>query len=139
MFMKSFGIAVKGFIVDNDKLLVVKRSLNDNYKPGVWEIPGGKLNLYEDPKLGLKREIKEETGLDVEILHPLNVQHFEIENDKVITMIIFLCKPLSKNIVLSGEHSDHNWVKIKDSKLILTKFFHEEVDLYLKLKSIYSN
>ena len=33
-----------------------------------WEIPGGHLNVGESPKDALIREVKEETGLDVEIV-----------------------------------------------------------------------
>lgn len=30
-----------------------------------WDIPGGNLKIGEDPVVGLKREIKEEVGLDI--------------------------------------------------------------------------
>ena len=110
--MENFRIAVKSFIVDNEgKLLLIRREDKDPHTPGVWEIPGGRLDLGEDPFEGLKRETKEETGVDIEVLNPLRVHHFTRDDDQKITMITFLCKPLSNSVVLSKEHTDiHGWI-----------------------------
>ena len=57
--MDKFRIAVKSFIMNSEnKLLLIKRRSNDVHKPGQWDIPGGRLELGEDPFLGLKRENK---------------------------------------------------------------------------------
>ena len=50
--------------VDNGRVLLGRRA----HPPfeGLWDIPGGFLNEGEDPLDGLRRELKEETGLDVE-------------------------------------------------------------------------
>ncbi len=50
-------------------LLLVQRK-NDPYK-GSWTLPGGFLNDEEDLEAGARRELKEETGLSVEVLHQL--------------------------------------------------------------------
>ena len=39
--MRQFRFAQKAFIVDNGKLLLVKKSKDDPYHPGEWEVPGG--------------------------------------------------------------------------------------------------
>ncbi|MBD3355394.1 NUDIX domain-containing protein [Candidatus Woesearchaeota archaeon] len=131
--MENFRIAAKSFIVRDDKLLVVKRADDDTEQPSIWEIPGGRLKPGEHPVSGLKREVKEETGLDVEVLHPLNVQHFTRGDNQKITMLIFLCRSIDNNIRLSSEHSAHDWIDIKNCKNKLTEFFHKEVDIYNKL------
>jgi len=41
-------------------------------KPEVWAPPGGRLEVEEDPKEGLLREIAEETGLKVRIVAPVD-------------------------------------------------------------------
>lgn len=128
----SASLAVKSFIVDNDKLLVIKRRLNDIQKPGIWEIPGGRLNLGEDPHKGLKRETKEETNLDIEIVKPLNVRYFTRDDNQTITLIIFLCKPLHKNVKLSEEHIEYDWIHMDNKKL--NKFFKEEVEIFKKFE-----
>ena len=131
--MDNFRIAVKSFVIKDEKLLILKRASDDVQKPDIWEIPGGRLELGEDPREGIKRETKEETGLDVEVLHPINVRHFVRDDGQTITMIIFLCKALQDNVKISKEHSEFDWVALENCKEKLAKFFHEEVDIFNKL------
>jgi len=132
--MVDFRLAAKSFIVNNGKLLVLKRRPNDVHKPSIWEIPGGRLNLGEDPIKGLKRETKEETGLDIEVHHPINVSHFTRDDNQKITMLVFLCKANSKDIKLSEEHTDYDWIPLENCKEKLSDFFHREVDVFNKLE-----
>lgn len=130
--MKKFGIAVKAFIADEKgRLLIIRRHPKDVHA-AIWEIPGGRLELAEDPHSGLKREVKEEAGIDIEIIRPLNVQHFTREDGQVITMLIFLCKPLSKAVKLSAEHTAYDWMDLNGDTSKLSKFFEEEVKIYKK-------
>lgn len=113
----SFGIMkqriiVSGFINNNGKFLLVRRAANDSSYPEFWEIPGGKLEINETPHEGLLRELKEETGINVDIISPISVAHFTIpaKNTQYI-QINFLCYPNSEiNITLSQEHSDFAWI-----------------------------
>jgi 8-oxo-dGTP diphosphatase len=132
--MENFRVAAKSFIVDNNKLLILKRRSDDVQKPGIWEIPGGRLELGEDPREGLKREVLEETSLDIDILHPMSVRHFKRDDGQTITLLIFLCKNLNKNIKLSEEHSEYEWIPLENCKDKLTEFFHQEVDIFNKLE-----
>lgn len=129
-YMESFGIAVKAFVVKDGKLLIIKRADDEIHEPGIWELPGGRLYPGEDPRDGLKRETKEETGLEVEVKNPLNVQHFQRDDGQWITMIIFLCEPQNKDTSISKEHSESEWVEIERSKEKLSEYFHREVDIY---------
>lgn len=128
----DFRVAVKGFIVKDNKLLILKRTKEEVQKPNIWEIPGGRLELGEDPFQGLKREVKEEAGIDIEILRPLSVRHFTRDDGQVITMIIFLCKVFDENIILSKEHCEFEWINIESAKEKLAEFFHKEVEMYEK-------
>jgi len=129
--MEDFAIAVKSFIInDKDELLMVKRRPNDVNKSSVWEVPGGRLEKGENPFDGLKRETKQETGLEIEILNPLKVHHFIRDDQQKITMITFYCKPLTYLINLSEEHVDYQWIKIDNSFSILHPAFHEDIKIY---------
>jgi 8-oxo-dGTP diphosphatase len=99
-------------------LLLLKRRSNDVHKPGVWDIPGGRLEIGEDPFEGLLRELKEETGVSGEILMPLDVHHFVRDDGQKITMLIFLCKVESEEINISEEHQEYAWVDLQDKAQI---------------------
>jgi len=126
-----FGIAVKGFILDKNRLLTVRRRDDDVHNPGTWDFPGGRLEPGENPFEGLKREIMEETGLQVAIKNPLRVHHFTRQDGQVITMIVFLCERLSGEVRLSREHTEYKWVEPEKSKEFLVKEFWGDVDIYM--------
>lgn len=129
----NFRLAVKAFIVNKTKLLVVKRASDDIQKPNIWEIPGGRLDLGEDPFIGLVREIREETGLYIKPILPMSINHFERDDGQIITMIVSLCKPLGGRMKISKEHSDLEWIELKKAKEKLADFFHKDVDIFYKL------
>jgi 8-oxo-dGTP diphosphatase len=58
-------VGVGGVVVLNDRALIVKRAHEP--RKGEWSLPGGLVELGETLAEAAKREIKEETGLDVEI------------------------------------------------------------------------
>jgi len=129
--MEKFAITVKSFIVNNKgELLITKRPENIKHKPGVWEIQGGRLEMGESPFSGLKREVKEEVNLEIKIQNPLKIHHFVRGDEQKITMIVFLCQPITDKVILSDEHTDFKWLDIDEAKNLLTEDFHEEVDIY---------
>ncbi|MBI5393253.1 NUDIX domain-containing protein [Candidatus Woesearchaeota archaeon] len=134
--MGEFRVAVKAFIIKENKILLIKRRSNDVHKPNAWDIPGGRLALGENPFEGLKRETKEEIGLDIEIIIPVDVHHFIREDEQKITMIIFLCKPLTENIQLSEEHQEYKWIEINSEKREFPEWLYgvvNKVKRYIKL------
>lgn len=52
------------------RILVSQRSLSSKMYPGQWQIPGGKVERNEDCLKALKREVKEETDLEVISVEP---------------------------------------------------------------------
>ena len=57
------SVSVSGVVVnEHDQVLAIQR--DDN---GRWEAPGGVLELNETFEEGVRREVKEETGLDVTV------------------------------------------------------------------------
>lgn len=127
------AIAVKSFIVnDEGNLLVIKRTDTDVQKPGIWEVPGGRLSMGENPFDGLKREAREETGLEIDILNTLRVHHFKSDDGCTITMVTFFCRPLSNAITLSEEHTEHDWIDLNDPEPKIFSGYIEDIELLKK-------
>ena len=57
-------VGVGGVVIDRGRALLIRRG-SEPLK-GEWSIPGGMLELGEELAAGVRRELKEETGLDVE-------------------------------------------------------------------------
>lgn len=133
--MVDFRVAAKSFIInDKNELLLLKRRSDDVMKPGLWEIPGGRLELGEHPHEGVIRETKEEAGLDVEVKQIMDMRHFVRSDNQTITMLVFLCKPLHYDVQLSEEHTDHKWISMEEAKEHITPFFHDTIDVFNNLE-----
>jgi len=106
-------IVVAGVLINDNKVLIIQRAENDSF-PGLWEIPSGGREPLEKTTEGVKREVKEETGLDVEVDSPVGVFDFTNEREDAIrdaTQISFLVKPVGKlEVKLSNEHQAFAWV-----------------------------
>jgi len=133
--MNNFRISVKAMIINKGKLLVLKRDPKDVQKPGIWEPPGGRIELGEDPFIGLKRECFEEINIHIEIQQVLNVRHFTRTDGQKITMLLFYCTTKENDIKLSSEHTDYKWLPLESAKDTLAPFFHPELDIYLQLQN----
>lgn len=59
-------LVVAAAIVDGDGRILVQRRPAGRPQPGVWELPGGKIETGETPEAALVRELREELGIDVE-------------------------------------------------------------------------
>lgn len=103
-------------IVNNEgKLLFLKRNINDNLFPGVYCLPGGHLEKSLSEERNVKKEIKEETGLDV--LECKFVAVKSINNGKNKIYYFFCTLPFDYEIVLNErEHSNYVWMSLADIK-----------------------
>lgn len=107
-------IGVTAFIYDNKKVLTVKRSAKESFLPGYHELPGGKIEFGESPENALKREIKEETSLNIKIIRPYSIfSYTSNDNHKHTIDIQFIVEAIGdiNKIKLSNEHESFNWIK----------------------------
>lgn len=105
-------IVVGGILEKDGKVLLVQEAQEKCY--GKWNIPAGHLDCGETLKEGAIREIKEETGCDVEITGVLNISNRVIKDDILVT-IVFLTKIINENIKYDKEEIlDVKWFDIQD-------------------------
>lgn len=109
--MNYYHISVKGFVLYKDKYLFVQKTNNGSKNQGYWELPGGGLDFGELPEIALAREIKEETGLNIEVLKPLIIWSFLKNKNKQVIGITYLCETLEDSVQISSEHDDYIWIK----------------------------
>jgi len=96
-------------IIEKDgKVLCARRSEHIKH-PLKWEFPGGKKEENESFEACLKREIKEELGIEIEILEQLPSFPFFYTEDFGIELIPFRCKVTTGEIKLE-EHQQINWL-----------------------------
>jgi len=62
LFLKNVDIVV-GVVLNGDKFLVERRSLDEKLDPGVVCLPGGHVRIGESREEALKRELYEELGI----------------------------------------------------------------------------
>lgn len=130
----QFYLAVKGIIRNTEgKILVLRRSDEDDHKPGVWETPGGGIDHEQAPQEALTREILEETGLSVRVKEPFNVFTFRKDTGEFKVGITFLCDWVSGDVELSHEHSEYRWIDAREfATLESVPSLHEEIATYAK-------
>jgi len=114
---------------ENKEILFTQRSLNDDFLPGYWELPGGGIDYGETPQEALIREIKEECGLGIEIIKPVAANSYFIRDTQRIE-ITFLCKVINpSDIKLSHEHSAYKWLKTTEINTIkVTDYIKKIID-----------
>ncbi|MFQ3308400.1 MAG: 8-oxo-dGTP diphosphatase [Candidatus Nanohaloarchaea archaeon] len=100
----------KGLIENQDgEFLMLKKAEDYDFTAGKWEQPGGKIEEGEDRFEALKREIKEETGLEIE--GSKDLVRIEIEDENHINCYVMHSSDFSGEIELSDEHEKYNWVR----------------------------
>src|SRR5579871_290535 len=56
-----------------EKVLLPQRAHTKKFFPGVYELPGGHMDFGEDTVEGLKREVREELGVEISVGDPFHV------------------------------------------------------------------
>jgi 8-oxo-dGTP diphosphatase len=68
----TFVLVVAGVLIEDRRVLLTQRKVG-THLAGTWELPGGKIEPGEDPRDALVRELREELGIEVEVLAPMEV------------------------------------------------------------------
>lgn len=93
-------VIVGGIIEKDGKYLLVQEAQKKCYKK--WNFPAGHLDFNESLEQGAIREIKEETGCDVELNGVCYIANRILEND-LFVMIVFNTKLIKESIEFDKE------------------------------------
>ena len=112
-------IAAKALVVYDGKVLILRESggYEDGTNAGRYDVPGGRLRPGEKFEETLLREVREETGLMVEIVRPVAVNEWrpEVKGEKwQIVGVFFECRAESDKVSLSGDHDSYLWINPKE-------------------------
>lgn len=131
--MLQLYIAVKALIKNKDSFLILKTTDSDqNNNLSGWETPGGRLEVGEEITNGLKREIKEETGLSVKILFSFNAFSANVGQKDSIVGINYLAEYNEGEVKIDiNEHSYYQWANISDIRELKDSIgLQKEIDAY---------
>ena len=110
-------VGVGAVIAHADRVVLIKRK----YEPlaGQWSLPGGTLELGESLEAGVAREIREETGLEVDVGPVVEVF------DRILldaggrvqyhfVLVDYLCRPIGGQLQAGSDVDDAVWVAPSD-------------------------
>lgn len=96
-----------------------------HYPGGHWGFPKGKIEKGEDLRKAAVREVKEETGLDVEPVGTFSqaITYYFRDRDGTLVdkeVTFFVAEVDNTNVTLSEEHQDYTWLSIEPALEKLT-------------------
>lgn len=113
-------VCVVGMVKWNDKHLLLHKP-----KTNCWEFPGGKLDVGESLSQAVVREIKEETGLDVQVLNLsgiyCNNKADEFTSLHLLFQVVLENQATTPEVQLSNEHDNYLWLTFDELKKMVNE------------------
>ncbi len=108
------GVAALIFNPEDETYLLLRRAMTKDFAPGAWECVTGRVDQGEGFDEAVRREVREETGLEVAPVYILGTTHFyrgTAVPENELVGIVYLC-PVSTPppVLLSEEHDLFCWV-----------------------------
>lgn len=88
---------------DGDVLLLRQRG------DDTWDVPGGRIGAGEDVVAGIRREVREATGLDVDVGRPVHTETWMTDDGEGRYAVVYACTTDQREVDLSDEHRDWRW------------------------------
>lgn len=110
---EEFRTVVKALVTDRGEILIGKKKEEEGHPiSGEWHILGGHLEHGEDVEEAVKREVKEETGLEVDVHQAIDLMTFSWNgSEKDSLQIVFHCVADSHDAEAKDDLEEVRWVK----------------------------
>ena len=107
----AYHVSTKAMVfLPDGKMLALHRPNTAPARPLEWDLPGGELEIGEETEDGVRREIREEAGLEVTDLKISDViSRFNHLREYWVT-IYCTCTAESEAVTLSFEHDQYEWM-----------------------------
>jgi len=124
-------IAITAIIYNSEgRYLITKRAMHEDHFPGLWTVPGGKLSTDDYTHLPftkgdahsnqwyysltntLKREVREEVGLEIDSLEYLLDLTFIKANGTPVLVLSYIARHASGEVILGDDETDFRWVSV---------------------------
>lgn len=130
--MKTFFVGVKGVVVRDDKVLLLKKAGGEDF----WEVPGGRVDGDETLQETLIRELQEEVPniQNISIGNVLNAYrlHKDIVEDVSLTLVFFeVNASFEGDPEISEEHSEWRWVDKDEALSIASESCKKAIEVVL--------
>ncbi|MCJ7522304.1 MAG: NUDIX domain-containing protein [Dehalococcoidia bacterium] len=141
MEVKEIMVAVGAVIRDEgDRVLLVKhRPEREGYWQGKWICPGGKLEFGESIEEGIKREVREETNLDIKLTSPLIPFERIVKSDGQTVLhviyIDYLAEKRGGKLKPASDVGEARWIRRNDIPGIWEEL-HEDTQKLFRLANI---
>lgn len=102
------------FILNGDDVLLMKRAPHKRVFPNQYNGLGGHIERDEDPLTSAKREILEESGLEVDNLRLCSIHNIDAGQDTGIILFVYLANSASREFVQeSSDEGELEWIAIE--------------------------
>lgn len=121
-------IGIDAIILDADRrILLIKRGSKVYH--GMWALVSGKMSWGEEVKDTITREVKEETGLEVEVIKFVGRYYDKIGRHPTKTMICLphICKVLGGELKAGSDAIDVKWFTLDEIKTMDLAFDHKQM------------
>ncbi len=103
--MKTIEV-VAAIIRDGDRVLATQRGYGEF--EGMWEFPGGKIERGEEREVALRREIREELAVDIEVKEWLCTVEYDYPTFHLTMHCYFCC--ITNGVPKLLEHKSARWL-----------------------------
>ncbi|MDO9399154.1 MAG: NUDIX domain-containing protein [bacterium] len=110
-------VFIEAWVKKGDKYLLAKRSSKDDQAAGKWAVPGGKVDMELEDKIvenALKREVKEEVGIEVGNFQFLASRSFIRSSGHHVVALSFVVDYKSGEAMPLEDQDEIRWVKIEE-------------------------